>query len=214
MSLEFLGILVLVGFAFRLLSALLGLPFALIVVLLERFQGEAGSARSVAVNHAFQCIVYALLLALLTATYVTWRGVSHPWVYGLVGWFWTYFMLGSNAHEKSKATSDPFGMIQTPIEAAVRQGAGIGLGVGLMLFIVVYNWPTVITFVPGVAPFMELTLRLADWLIGFWIVRIVLGFTLIGYVANFGFMVLIGGALLLGAAWSWMKKTFIPQPTA
>ncbi len=123
-------------------------------------------------------------------------------------------MLGSNAHEKTKATSDPPGMIQTPVEAAVAQGAGIGLAIGLVLFIIVYNWPTTITFIPGIRPLMGLNLHFADWLVGFRIVRVLLGFTLLAYVVNFGFMVLIGGALLLGAAWSGLKRLLEPRATA
>ncbi len=212
MFLEYIGILVVLGFAFRLLSALLGLPFAAALRLLHRYQGEGGTARSLAVNHAFQCVVYAVLLALMTAAYAINRGVTHTWVYATLGFLWTYFMLGSNAHEKGRATSDPLGMIQTPEEAAVREGAGLGLGIGLILFIVVYNWPPLVMFIPGVPTFIEWTVRVADWLISLWIVRIVLGFTLLGYVLNFGFVILVGGALLLGAAWSGAKRFLGPRP--
>jgi hypothetical protein len=212
--LEYIGILVVLGFAFRLLSALLGLPFAALLMLLHRYQGPDATARSLAVNHAFQCVAYAVLLALMTALYATDRGVTHTWAYATLGFLWTYLMLGSNAHEKGRATSDPLGMMQTREEAAVREGAGLGLGIGLILFIVVYNWPAVVTFIPGVPLFIEWTIRVADWLVGFWIVRIVLGFTVLGYVLNFGFMILVGGALLLGAAWSGAKRVLGPRPAA
>lgn len=206
MFVEFLGMLVLLGFAFRLLSALVGLPFAAAVVLLDRVRGRDDAGHSVAVNHAFQCVVYAVMMGLLTAAYVAWQGVAHGWIYGVTGWIWTYFMLGSNAHAKSKATSDPSGFMQTPMEAAVSQGAGIGLLIGLALFVVVYNWPSAVGVIPGSRSLILLTLRLADWLLAFWIVRIALGFVVIAYVINFGIMILFGGVLLISGAWTGMRR--------
>jgi hypothetical protein len=128
------------------------------------------------------------------------------WPYVLTAFVWTYFALGTNAAEKRDARSG-FGW-QTAEEAAVGQAAAVGLILGLALLVAAYNWPSVALIVPGAAAFIAWTIKAADWLVSFWLVRIILGFTVMGYVANFGIMILFGGVVLLYSLWNGARKAF------
>lgn len=204
--LEFLGITLLVGFAFRLVTLVLLIPLGLLALLLSRASSGSADIQSAWLTQAALCAIYGTLIGLTTAAYVSTRGVSITWPYALTAFIWTYFALGANASEKAQSQND-LGW-QTPEEAAVSQAAAIGLLVGLILVVTAYNWPGVVFVLPGARTSITWTLTVAEWLINLWLVRVILAVTVLGYVANVGMMVLVGGFMLLYSLWNGTRKLF------
>lgn len=234
MFLQYFAFLVLLDVAFRLLTAILMLPFSFFVVFVESWihRSRLGSRRRLllgaaddgawfcAGNQAALCVVYSILMALTTAGFVTARNTEHPWSYGLAGWLWTYFMLISNAYKKSQVasesvshamamlrrdayekyvgTSEEFKLRLMPKtkKEAFADGASIGCVLGLLVFVVVYIWPTIVALVPGgIMALIGATPQLAEWLNTFWVVRIILGLTVFVYFLSFCGVLLSGGGI-------------------
>ena len=68
--------------------------------------------------------------------------------------------------------------------------------------------PQLFGVIPGAVSFFEWTIRLADWLTGFWIVQVILGLTVLGYLLTAGIIALSGGFVLLAAGWAGLKRIF------
>ncbi len=194
MFLSYLASFILLGFVFRLLLALMAIPLALMLA----FTGRGSDEHPVwpaAVNQAIICVAYAGFLAVISAIYAEHEAVQYPWLYGVAGFIATYFALGSNAHSKAEASRQVFSW-PTPEEEAAATGAGIGFLAGLLAYPAFFLWPAVVGLIPGVPMFFTWVIGVADWLSGFWIVRIILGFTLLGYIFSAGMMAVVGGAML------------------
>jgi len=70
-----------------------------------------------------------------------------------------------------------------------------------------------VTVLPGASTVIDWTLHIAEWLTHFWVVRVILGITVLSYVANFGLILLVGGGLLLYGLWNRIRGVPASGPT-
>ncbi len=210
MFLQFIGSLILIGFVMRFVVGVLAIPLAVVAAALSRYEDESSAFWSAAMTQAVLCITYAGFLALVSLAYASDPTVRHPWLYSTVGFVATYLALGSNAYEIRKELAGSWSTPSTDTLGGV-QGAGIGVLLGLLAYPMIYVWPVLFTAIPGAATLLRWTLLGADWLLQWWIVRIALSLGVLSYLLNAGFMALVGGALLVTAASSGIKRVFTGQ---
>lgn len=207
MFLSFLAGLVLLSFSFRLLLIIIGLPLELIFAFLSRNRDVRTGTLSVIINQVILSVVFSGFIAIICLLYASHPSIQHSWFYATCGFIATFLALSSNVQNKRQEIQDSSAWT-TPEGEGAFQGAGIGLLAGLVAYPVFYNVPQIVGVIPGAVSFFEWTIRLADWLTEFWIVRAILGLTIVGYVLNAGFMALIGGFMLLAAGWAGLKRMF------
>ena len=201
MYLTYVAALVLLGFAFRFVLALVAIPFALFSATLSKHSEGPVHLISIAFNQGMISLLYAAYIALITLLFTSNEAVSSAWPYFLTGLIWVFFALGSNAAGKSQEAAQ-LALWQTPEQEAAATGAAIGVLVGLVAYPLFYFLPQLALVIPGAEWFLTSSFRLGVWLGQFWIVRLILLFTVGGYLLNASFMALIGTIMLLSFLWS------------
>ncbi len=201
MFISYLAALILLGFAFRFVLAIISIPLALLTAALSGDSEDRVHLGSIAFNQGSISLLYSAYIALITLLFTSNASVSPTWPYFLAGLVWVFFRLGSNAAAKSEERGE-FGLWQTTEQEAAATGAAIGVLVGLVAYPVFYLAPQVALFIPGAEWFLTSSLKFGLWLSHFWIVRVILLFTVGGYILNAGFMALIGNIMLLSFLWS------------
>lgn len=201
MLITYLAALVLLGFAFRALLAVIAIPLALLSILVSRRADDRMQLWSVVFNQGIIALLYTAYIAIITLLFTSNEVVSVSWPYFLIGMVWVFFTLGSNAAAKSQERGE-FGLWQTPEQEAAATGAAIGVLLGLVGFPLFYNMPELVLIIPGADWFLSWSYNLGLWLSQFGIVRLILLFVVGGYVLNTGFMALVGSIMLLTFLWS------------
>lgn len=201
MYFKYLAGLVLFGFAFRFLLAVVAIPLVLLQMLFQRRSQDQLQLLTVGANQVIVSALYSAFLAVITGMYASEEGVQHSWVYALTGFLFVFVALSANAADKARHAEGVPPWQGEELEAA-SLGAGIGFLVGLASFPITYHWPEVVIFVPGAATFFGWCFNLGVWLTRFWIVNAVLLMVVVGYVVNAGFMAIFGGVMLAYALWS------------
>lgn len=197
MFLTYVAALALLGFAFRFVLAVIAVPLVLLSATLSRHSQGAVHLISIAFNQGMISVLYAAYIALVTLLFTSSETVSVAWPYFITGMVWVFFALGSNAAGKARETGG-LGLWQTPEQQATATGAAIGVLVGLVAYPVFYLVPHLVLVIPGAEWFLTSSFSLGVWLGRFWIVRLILLFTVGGYLLNVGFMALFGTIALLG----------------
>lgn len=195
----FVSSLILLGFIFQLLLMAIALPLALVFAFFPRSADERSDVWSAILNQISLSVVFAGFIAVISYMYDHTRPWSTRGSTRFVDLL-RHTLLSARMPTRNKQEWP------SKVELAAAHGAGIGALAGLIAFLIFYSWPEAITVIPGAYTFFSLTIGLADWLTGFWIVRIILAIAVLGYLMNAGVMALIGGTLLIGAGWIWFRR--------
>lgn len=205
---QFVGSLILITFVLSFLIKLLAIPFAALWALTSRYDTEQSVHWSILLNQIVFSITLSAFIAVVSLFYSSSKMVRHWWVYALAGFVVTYLSLGSNAHERRKELAQyhyEYGHVPVADMGAVH-GAEVGMFAGLIAYPVIYVWPQLIMVIPGAPTLFEWTIRVAEWVTQFWLVRVILGFAVLAYVWQFGLMAVIGGAMLVHAGLARVKR--------
>src|SRR5690349_533451 len=194
----FVGGLILFTYVLQLVLAIVAIPIALLVALFTRGREQGHDYHSALFTQVLVCIVTGGMLALLTTTFLDNNGVSFKWPYFLTAFVSAFLTLGQNTIEKERHARSLEQMF-TPGAQGAAAGALWGFYAGIAFFVIASVWPQVIALVPGAAFVIALTLVAGAWLFQFWLVRLLVGVTALGYLLNMAFVVLMGGAALWGA---------------
>lgn len=190
--------------------ALISIPLALFSAALSRHSEGPVHLISIAFNQGMISLLYAAYIALITLLFTSSEAVSVAWPYVVTGMIWVFFALGSDAAGKSQEAGQ-VALWQTPEPQAAATGAAIGVLVGLVAYPIFYLLPHLVLVIPGAEWFLTSSLSFGVWLGQFWIVRLILLFTVGGYLLNAGFMALFGTIMLLSFLWSRLVG---PSPAA
>lgn len=201
MLIEYLANLILLSISYNLLMMVVMIPISLGVALLSR-GSDARSPVSAFVSQLSVALVLSIGLAVFTSVFVEYAQPVATWPYIVLGLLVTFMLLSQNAADKQQ-----HGVRSIEIEdRAVAAAAAWGVIVALPTFGVFYIWPELALSIGPVSTVLQWTFNLAAWLVGFWLVRILLMFIVLRLLFIAGTWILFGGAIAAFAALSGAQK--------
>jgi hypothetical protein len=206
MFVHFVGSLILIGFVLNIVLSLAAIPLALISVAIRRWDTPRSAFWSAVATQILLSLIYTGFVAVVAGAYADSPEVESWWIYAAMGLVVTYLGLGSGAHEKAKHLRRDSWDAPDPEMSGNVHGAGLGVVAGVIAYPLIYAWPQLVLIVPGAPGLFSWTIWGADWLMQFWVARVVLGLAVVSYLLNTGIMALIAGAMLVSASVSGMRS--------
>lgn len=195
MYLDFLSGLLLLGFVFSLLTALLGIPIAALLTPLSSIGDPAHDYRTAVIQQAIVNVVYAGLIAVAVVLYIDRAPVESGWIYALTGFTVVFGVLGSNMQDRAQEASQSI----NPSDHAIAEGAGLGFLLGLVGYWLFYLVPDLFLIIPGAELLMNWTIGASRWLIGFGFVQVVLLLFAGLWLLNTGLSILMWSGMAIAA---------------
>jgi len=158
MYLEYLFALVVFSLAFKLLNALAAAVAAVLWLPVQRLSNKAGVVFEFLLQ-LFFCTTFAAMFSAVTLLFARDDAVEHPSLYFLTGIAFMFISLSGNFAGKDQRAKGS------------SLGAGWGLLLGIPLFIVIYEWPFVAFWLPGLVSCLAILFRFSNWLVSYRIVR-------------------------------------------
>ena len=197
MYVEYLFALVVFSLAFRVLNVLAVVMATVIWLPVKRVSPKAGVAFEFLLQFFF-CTTFATMISAVTLLHARDESVEHTWVYFFTGFVFVLITLSGNLADKDRRAT-----------GAVN-GAGWGALLGLILFALIYNWPALISWLPGLLPCLDLIFRVSNWLVSYRIVRwgisLYVAYVLLGWAMT----IFSAGLFGVGGLLSLWQKRFRP----
>lgn len=215
MVLRFLAGLSLLNLSFWILVMVVDLPIVVGLGFLTRDGNDRHRVWSAIFNNAVTAVVFSGCMATATSIYVSAQPrIEHFWFYGVCGFLLTSYVLFEAAKFERRRARDPGYWLYRPSgeQEEEADAAGVAAFAGVLAWPVLYNWPGILTVVPGAVSFFTYVIRFANWLSGFWVVQLLLALVLLGYIVNVGFVALIGSTALFWVAFGTCKRLLTRTP--
>jgi hypothetical protein len=198
MYVDYLFALVVFSLAFRLLNVAGAAMAAVIWLPVERVSVKAGVAFEFLLQ-LFFCTTFAMMVSAVTLLYVHDESVEHTWLYFVTGFVFALISLSGNLTDRERRGT-----------GAVN-GAAWGALLGLVLFTLIYNWPALISWLPGLLPCLDLLFRVSNWLVSYRIVRWGISLYLAYVLMGWAMTIFSAGAFGVGGLLNFLHKRFRPS---
>lgn len=201
MYLDFVAGLLLLGFVFSLVLALVWIPLSLVGALLARWQDPKHQQWSALVTQSLVGVLYAGLIAVSVHLFIERAPVNAEWLYVMTGFIMVFGFLAENARQKQQEAN----RTMLPHDRAIAEGAVLGHLLGLVGYLVFFFVPALLLALPGADTVLNWTIAASGWLVGFTLVQIVILLFAAGWVFNTGVSLLVYGAMAVVAGFEVLQ---------
>lgn len=202
---EYLEVLVLMNFAAVLVAAVVSIPAAFVARAFRRWSSDESEASSIKLSMVLMALIYSSLNASIAHVWTDAQQIARTWPYGLCGFLFTHLALNANLHSRRQSYRESW-FPDGGTEASVV-GAGYGMVAGVIAYPVFYLYPGIMTSIPGAELFFALVGSACAWLIGFWVVRLLLGLVTIWFLLGAAQIYFTVALMLALFVFAWRRRT-------